>query len=271
MPLIIPYSFGTAGLNTPTTQLDGDFSAISNWINARNPASGNLAARPAAGNAGALYIATDQQNQLFMDSGTAWLTIGVPYATLVGQSPPAAPATGSGIFFTQLGTGLQAPTWIDDAGQVREISSRLFSQSGPALTGAAETSCFTTAPVVRGSSLVSPRVIALLLSGDIASPAALTLTFRLKFGGFTINSASQTFSASSNSSIRIAIEIINISTGQVVAEIMDIASANVTATTYSGVSSYSVNVNVDQTLDWTAQWSAAGNTFTTRNIQGWLR
>ena len=74
MPLAVPNNFG--GVTSGTTQqLDDDFTAVEIYVNARNPTVGLLAGRPAAGNAGALYIASDQGNTVYVDNGSTWLTI----------------------------------------------------------------------------------------------------------------------------------------------------------------------------------------------------
>jgi hypothetical protein len=170
MPLTIPFSFGSAGLNTPTTQLDSNYSAIANWINPRNPASGNLSARPAAGNAGALFIAVDQNNQLYLDSGTAWLAVSAiqapsPYATLAGQAtPPATPVSPNLIVYvgTQAGADL---TILDEQGVSRTIESVLFRAVNPG--GALSTvsnittaiSIFPTKPVIKAHTLTPNRAL----------------------------------------------------------------------------------------------------------------
>jgi hypothetical protein len=72
MPLTIPWQFASATTNTPTIRLDQNYDSIKNWINARNPTVGLLSARPAAGNAGAIYMTSDEANTLYLDNGTAW-------------------------------------------------------------------------------------------------------------------------------------------------------------------------------------------------------
>jgi hypothetical protein len=72
MPLTIPWQFASATTNTPTIRLDQNYDSIKNWINSRNPTVGLLSARPAAGNAGAIYMTSDEANTLYLDNGTAW-------------------------------------------------------------------------------------------------------------------------------------------------------------------------------------------------------
>ena len=56
--------------------LDADFSTIAGYINLREITLGTLAARPAAGNAGALYCATDVSGgTLYEDNGLVWSQI----------------------------------------------------------------------------------------------------------------------------------------------------------------------------------------------------
>ena len=85
MPLSVPFSFGTAGPNTPASRLDADYSAITDWINLRNPTIGVIAARPNAGNAGALYIASDQNNRIYIDDGAIWQTVTIDGVTVLPE------------------------------------------------------------------------------------------------------------------------------------------------------------------------------------------
>lgn len=75
MALSVPWFFGAAGANTPTTQLDQDFAAVADYINARNPTIGPLTSRPGPGNAGAIWIASDESNQVYVDDGIAWVPV----------------------------------------------------------------------------------------------------------------------------------------------------------------------------------------------------
>jgi hypothetical protein len=168
MPLTIPFSFGSAGLNTPTTQLDSNYSAIANWINPRNPASGNLSARPAAGNAGALFIAVDQNNQLYLDSGTAWLAVSAiqapsPYATLAGQAtPPATPVSPNLIVYVGTAAGADL-TILDEQGVSRTIQSTLFRVVGNPLSSiqnvTSGVSIFPAKPIIKANTLTPNRAL----------------------------------------------------------------------------------------------------------------
>jgi hypothetical protein len=170
MPLIIPYSFGTAGLNTPTTQLDGNNTAIANWINARTPTSGNFAARPAAGNVGAMYSAVDQNNQLYLDTGTAWVAVSAiqapsPYATLAGQAtPPPTPVSPNLIVYVGTAPGADL-TILDEQGVSRTIDSTLFRAVAPGTSlstisnTTAATSIFPTKPVIKAHTLTPNRAL----------------------------------------------------------------------------------------------------------------
>jgi hypothetical protein len=168
MPLIIPYSFGTAGLNTPTTQLDDNNTAISNWINARTPASGNFAARPAAGNVGAMYSAVDQNNQLYLDTGTAWVAVSAvstpsPYATLAGQATvPPTPVSPNLVVYVPTGAGADL-TILDEQGVSRTLESILFRLSGNPYSVIQNTtalvSIFPVKPVIKAHTLTPQRVL----------------------------------------------------------------------------------------------------------------
>lgn len=75
MSLIVPNVFATLAGNQPAALLDADFNAVVAWINARNPAAGAIAGRPAFGNAGALWASTDAGGKgLWLDIGSAWLS-----------------------------------------------------------------------------------------------------------------------------------------------------------------------------------------------------
>jgi hypothetical protein len=198
MPLTIPFSFGSAGLNTPTTQLDSNYSAIANWINPRNPASGNLSARPAAGNAGALFIAVDQNNQLYLDSGTAWLAVSAiqapsPYATLAGQAtPPATPVSPNLIVYVGTAPGADL-TILDEQGVSRTIASALFRQVGNPLStlvnSAAGTSVFPTPPTIKAHTLTPNRALRISRWHQLynATGANQNMATRLMLGGTSVS------------------------------------------------------------------------------------
>src|SRR5882724_5723706 len=185
-----------AGLNTPTTQLDADYQAITDWINARNPTSGTIGSRPAAGNAGALYVATDQNNQVYLDTGTVWLALSAIPGTLVipGTATPTTPAAGSGTLYSPLGNPpLQRLGWIDSAAQLWEYAAtmralRLVGNPAKDIhTTVAETSIYSVAPTVKGNTLGTTRILRLMIMGDVLNntggPEGFTL--KVKFGGTT--------------------------------------------------------------------------------------
>jgi hypothetical protein len=186
MPLTIPFSFGSAGLNTPTTQLDSNYAAIANWINPRNPASGNLSARPAAGNAGALFIAVDQNNQLYLDSGTAWLAVSAiqapsPYATLAGQAtPPATPVSPNLIVYVGTGPGADL-TILDEQGVSRTIQSALFRVFGSPLSTVTNTtvgvSIFPVKPVIKAHTLTPNRALRISWWHSVLNNTGATRTY----------------------------------------------------------------------------------------------
>ena len=75
MTLTIPNTLAALTGAQPLSKVDANFTAISTYVNNRNPTSGLLAARPAAGNAGAIYYATDN-GTIYLDNGASWVVIG---------------------------------------------------------------------------------------------------------------------------------------------------------------------------------------------------
>lgn len=77
MPFTIPNLFtNTPAPTTPFALLDADLTAIQNIVNQITPTSGLLANRPAAGNQGATYFATDVQGgTYYLDNGVAWVQL----------------------------------------------------------------------------------------------------------------------------------------------------------------------------------------------------
>jgi hypothetical protein len=105
MPLTVPNAFAAASGNVPASQLDGNNAAITNWINARNPTSGLLAARPAFGNAGALYFATDVAGgTIYLDTGTAWTALQAPGAIALTPGATVTIDASTGFYFTLVPT-----------------------------------------------------------------------------------------------------------------------------------------------------------------------
>src|SRR5215831_3860875 len=74
MALVPTIVFGP--LVAPTLpNLDTNFNQFATWVNARNPTVGPIASRPAAGNAGAIWVASDQSNLTYVDDGATWQLI----------------------------------------------------------------------------------------------------------------------------------------------------------------------------------------------------
>jgi hypothetical protein len=84
--LVIPFVFDPTTGDQPFADLDADFAAVATFVNARVVGFGTLANRPAAGNQGAQYIATDQNNTLYIDNGLTWVQTTFPTggATTIG-------------------------------------------------------------------------------------------------------------------------------------------------------------------------------------------
>ena len=94
---------------TPTTLAGyGITNGVVNLGTSPSLQSGTLAGRPAAGTAGALYVATDTQT-LYRDSGTSWVVIGDAPLYLYNENPvsPAANTT-TGNNAISLGSGLSS-------------------------------------------------------------------------------------------------------------------------------------------------------------------
>jgi hypothetical protein len=74
-PLQIPFAFAPSTVANPPilANLDTDLNTVAAYVNARTPGVGLLANRPAAGNNGAEYLATDVQGgTLYVDDGAVW-------------------------------------------------------------------------------------------------------------------------------------------------------------------------------------------------------
>lgn len=208
---IIPRTFSTAGINTPGAWLDQNYEAIRAWIDARNPTAGPIASRPSPGNVGALYLATDSGNLLYLDDGAAWQLIAVnwnsawPGASFLDFqtiSNPATPAAGSGRLWTG-SAGLARPAWTDASGQITVFSGSLFKNVGNPIkdvnTTVTETSLFTTAPTIKGGTLGSDRAIRGRLRYDLLqnTGSSRTVTFKIKYGATTLFTYVLTFGNSS--------------------------------------------------------------------------
>jgi len=88
MPVSVPFTFVSQSGNVPASELDSNNTTITNYINNRNPSSGVLGSRPAAGNAGAIYTATDVAGGTpYLDTGSGWIQLGagVNVSSIVSQ------------------------------------------------------------------------------------------------------------------------------------------------------------------------------------------
>lgn len=73
--LTIPNVFAPQSGLVPASQLDADYNAIRDYVNAREITFDTLTNRPAPGTAGRFYYATDTVS-LFADDGVAWQQVG---------------------------------------------------------------------------------------------------------------------------------------------------------------------------------------------------
>lgn len=206
---IIPNAFATAGLNTPGAFLDQDFEAIRVWIDDRNPAAGPIGSRPSPGNVGAIWVATDQFNLAYIDTGAAWVQIGYLATNLPGASSfvfdgiatPGTPAAGQGaLFLPSSASGLRPLSWIDAGAQVSRFARILRNDVGnpwrDVNTTATETSIYsapapiTSPPTIKGGTLGIDRILLTQVVGDILNNtgAARGFTLRYKYGGTTYGS-----------------------------------------------------------------------------------
>src|SRR5262245_50012757 len=196
MPLVIPRTFATSGAGTPGSYLDDDFSAVAAWINARDPVVGPIGSRPAAGNVGALYVASDQGNLLYVDTGSAWLVIGalassIPGAAFLGFqeiATPSAPPANQADLYLKAATLIERPYWQDSGGQ-EQILTSVLGRTAPAtlVSSAAETTLHTQtvkANTLNGVVMGARLTYLALLQHNSGSPNGAT--FRFKFGGITL-------------------------------------------------------------------------------------
>ena len=96
MPLTVPNAYAAVTTDQPGSGLDANFDAVTDWINDRNPTSGLLANRPAAGNAGAIYTATDVAGgTTYLDTGAAWIQQG---ASVTQQAPTNTPSVMAALY-----------------------------------------------------------------------------------------------------------------------------------------------------------------------------
>jgi hypothetical protein len=84
--LTIPHIFDPTTGDQPFADLDADFAAVAAFVNARVTTFGTIGARPVPGNQGAVYVATDQNNTVYVDNGVSWVQLTFPAggATTIG-------------------------------------------------------------------------------------------------------------------------------------------------------------------------------------------
>lgn len=211
MPITYPFTFAGAGLNTPTTQLDADFNAVSGFVNPRVLPGGPIASRPAAGNAGAFWVASDEANRLYFDNGSTWVQIGasgdgVPGASFFGFegiATPATPASGKGRLYTPSApSGLRRLAWLDAGGQLTTVQGALLTQHFLTISNTTtETSLFGAgAPTIKGGTLGTDRILRIRVYGDYQNNtgANRTVTLRLKYGATTVYTEVRNYSSDAN-------------------------------------------------------------------------
>jgi len=295
MPLIVPYTFRTAGKGTPLTRLDENFAAIASYINVRTAIVGPLASRPAAGHAGALYIASDQHFAWYLDDGATWHAVGgMGMAGAITVNPATlnvrlfgadAGTDGQKVLTGQAGT---APTtsppdvaqlWIDDKQRqngaanwttraesdgVRPMDPTLFGAVGlvsgfASVSGTGEQTIGSW--TLAGQTLIA-RALEVALRFDVNVPAARTLTLRVKLGPGPTTLAS----------VGVALPILTLGSGLVTVQIEAITAAiqraaiqhvvvvpaptSLTLATTDGA----LDATLDLPLTISAQWSGTGAT-----------
>lgn len=198
MALVIPWTFANAGVNTPTNRLDADFNAIRDYVNTRNPTVGPIGSRPAAGNAGSIWIASDQSFRAYYDNGSAWQTFdytsipGASFFTFASIATPTTPSAGKALLYISSGpSGLPQPAWLNNSGIEQFLPSRYFREVGnpikDVVNTVTETSLFTTAPNIVGGTLGADRGLRIRGFMDYLnnSGAGRNLTLRIKLGATT--------------------------------------------------------------------------------------
>lgn len=210
---VVPHIFATAGLNTPGAFLDENYEVITDWITDRNPTAGPIASRPSPGNAGAIWVATDQFNLGYIDSGAAWIQIGYLASNLPGASfldfdgiaTPGTPDAGHGrMFLPSTASGLRPPSWLDAGGQIfrfaRLLRSDVAAPWRDVNTTASETSIYstpapiTTPPTIKGGTIGTDRLLIGQSWGDILNNTGSVRGWihRYKYGGTTALSFTMT-------------------------------------------------------------------------------
>jgi hypothetical protein len=296
MPLIIPYTFRTAGKNTPLSRLDVNFAAIAAHINTRVAAIGPLVSRPAAGHAGALYIASDQHFAWYIDDGAVWQPVGgmgpegaitvnpqklnVRFfgadagtdgerviTGLIGTPPTTSPPDVAQLYVADKQGENSRAAWHTRAEGLgpRPVDPVLFRRVGEVsgfvgLTGTGEQSLF--AATLKGGTLVG-RALEVACRFDVASPStARTLTLRVKLGPgpttlATVAMALPTL-ALGNGVVTIQVDALDVAVQRASIQhvVLIPAFTSTTLTTVDGA----LDAATDLALAVTAQWSAGGGT-----------
>lgn len=213
--IVLPYTFRTAGKGTPLSRLDANFDALAAHINHRVPTIGPLGSRPAAGNAGALYVASDQHYEWFLDDGATWrpvggmgegaLTVNAERLNLrffgagagtdgakvltgmLGVAPTTSPPDVAQLYLADKQGEGSRTSWMTRAegGGERPVDPVLFRRVGlvsgfAGISGTVEQSL--GAWTLKGGTLVT-RSLEVALRYEVNSPgAARTVTLRVKLG-----------------------------------------------------------------------------------------
>jgi len=125
--LAVPNVFTPTVGDQPFANLDANFTTVQNYVNLRTPSTGLIANRPLAGNAGAVYLATDVAGgTLYVDTGAAWLAVAIapssdPTVTYVLHEDfqgPLDTLVNGGAAFSRLPTGIYSisPSNVAGAG-----------------------------------------------------------------------------------------------------------------------------------------------------------
>jgi hypothetical protein len=214
--LLIPHLFGPDSPVSQTPHLDENFAAILAQINnAQLLGIGLLAARPAPGRAGALYVVTDQNDEWFVDDGLAWhgmgafgmgmvvhdlasdnlLLLGAPtppsfttHAVTAAKAltiPTQAIIDGAVLYVadTQGVPGRAAWHHLSEAGLRTPLDPVLFRQEGQTVSNtASQVSLFSR--TLTGGTLVG-RYLEIWWRGDVSNTVAgRSLTLNLWYGNF---------------------------------------------------------------------------------------
>ena len=179
--LTIPNTFATQSGNVPASELDDDYSAIADYVNAREIVSGTFTSRPAAGVAGRYYFANDVNGgTLYLDTGSTWLQLaaavnssgGYRVTGLVGANNSGTPNTLYDLVANQV--VLWNPT---DGGTVTRTDTGTLTNTvttaGPAANGRDQAGAFSTSSWVHFYFIWNGTTLA-TLSSATAPPTGPT-------------------------------------------------------------------------------------------------